>query len=417
MIEAAERLTHLTTPLLRKGLFAKLSQMKFGALHLHEDGLEHVLGDRLGPIQVHVVVHNPEFYWLMATEGSIGAAEGYVNKDWTTDNLLDVVRLFCLNRGLLSRVDSGLVNIKYPLRTIDYWRRRNDKTGARKNIQAHYDLSNDLFGVFLDERMMYSSAYYSDWTMSLEDAQRDKLERICRKLNLKAGDEVCEIGTGWGGFAIYAAQNFGCHVTTTTISDRQHDYAKNQIKKANLEAQITLLKRDYRDLTGTFNKVVSIEMIEAVGHQYLGDYLEKISDLLAPDGAALLQAIVINDQEYDRAVNEVDFIKKYIFPGSFIPSLHAILDEAKANTDLRLYHMDDFSAHYAKTLLDWRRRFLAGREQIEKLGFNEDFIRLWDYYFCYCAGGFQERAIGVTHLIFGKPLNRVDWARGNKWDF
>ncbi|MCA8941247.1 MAG: class I SAM-dependent methyltransferase, partial [Planctomycetes bacterium] len=287
--------------------------------------------------------------------------------------------------------------------------RRNTKSGSKANIAAHYDLGNDFFERFLDPTMTYSSACFAHPGMTLEQASIEKLDRLCRKLDLKPDDHLLEIGTGWGSMAIHAARHYGCRVTTTTISRQQFELARERVRRAGLEDRIEVLERDYRDLEGEYDKLVSVEMIEAVGHEFLGDYMHACSARLKPDGVMAIQVITIQDQLYARAVREVDFIKRYIFPGSFIPSITAIGDAMAARTDLRMFHLEDMAPHYAETLRRWRGNLHANREEILALGsYDEAFLRLWDYYLCYCAGGFEERQLGVAQIVFTKPLCRMD---------
>jgi cyclopropane-fatty-acyl-phospholipid synthase len=283
---------------------------------------------------------------------------------------------------------------------------RNSMEGSRKNISAHYDLGNDFFELFLDPTMMYSCGIFENSETTMGQASRAKLKRICDKLNLKPGDRVVEIGTGWGGFAIYAAKHYGCHVTTTTISQKQYEWAKRRIQEENLEDRITLLFEDYRKLEGQYDKLVSIEMIEAVGHRYYDTYFKKCSDLLKPDGIMLIQAITIADQRYEQAKHSVDFIQRYIFPGSCIPSNTAILNSTTRASDLRLFHLEDFGPHYATTLRLWKEQLFRNRDQVRERGYPDSLLRMWDFYLCYCEGGFFERAISDVHYIFSKPLNR-----------
>jgi cyclopropane-fatty-acyl-phospholipid synthase len=290
-----------------------------------------------------------------------------------------------------------------------HWLNRNSQAGSRRNIEAHYDLGNEMFELFLDPTMMYSCAYYPDSKASLDQAATAKLQRICEKLQLSETDHVVEIGTGWGGFAIYAATHFGCKVTTTTISKQQYEIARQRVIAAGLEDKVTLLMEDYRDLQGAYDKLVSIEMIEAVGPQYLETYFTKCSTLLKPDGIMLIQAITIQDQFYDQAIKSVDFIQRYIFPGGFIPSVTAISNAVKNATDTRLFQMEDIGPHYATTLRDWRKNFFNNIEQIKALGYSDQFIAMWEFYLCYCEGGFLERILGTSHLVFVKPDNRIDW--------
>jgi cyclopropane-fatty-acyl-phospholipid synthase len=278
--------------------------------------------------------------------------------------------------------------------------------GSRKNIAAHYDLGNDLFALFLDPTMMYSCAIFSDERQGLQAGFELKLKIICDKLDLQPTDHVVEIGTGWGGFAIYAAKHYGCKVTSTTISKQQYDYAKTAINAQGLQHQVTLLFDDYRDLQGQYDKLVSIEMIEAVGYQFYDNYFAKVSQLLKPNGLALIQAITISDQRYQSALKSVDFIQRYIFPGSNIPSVTAMLDSMTRASDLRLFNLEDIGPHYATTLRKWRENFIVNIAEVRKLGYSEAFINMWIFYFCYCEAGFKERVLGDVHLLLAKPENR-----------
>jgi cyclopropane-fatty-acyl-phospholipid synthase len=284
--------------------------------------------------------------------------------------------------------------------------RRNTRHGSRRNIAAHYDLGNELFRLFLDDRLMYSSAIFASDDESLETASERKLRRICEKLDLRPEDHVVEIGTGWGGFAIYAAGRYGCRVTTTTISAEQHALASERIAAVGLADRVTVLLQDYRDLGGRYDKLVSIEMVEAIGHQYLETYLAKCAGLLKPDGLALIQAITIEDHRYRRALASVDFIKRHVFPGSFIPSVSAILAATPRVTDLRLINLEDIGPSYALTLRHWRKRFMREVDRVLRLGYDTRFVRLWQFYLCYCEGGFLERSIGNAQLLFARPENR-----------
>ncbi|MEY3411259.1 MAG: hypothetical protein RL593_835, partial [Pseudomonadota bacterium] len=283
---------------------------------------------------------------------------------------------------------------------------KNTQAGSRRNIAAHYDLGNDFFKLMLDPTMMYSSAIFENSKQSLEDASLAKLKSICKKLDLNKHDHVLEIGTGWGGFAIYAAKNYGCKITTTTISQQQYLLAIERIKAAGLEDKIEVLLSDYRDLTGTYDKLVSIEMIEAIGHQFYDTYFAQCGRLLKPSGMMLLQAITIADQRYASALKSVDFIQRYIFPGSCIPSVTAMLNSITKSTDLRLFNLEDIGPHYATTLAKWRDNFFEHIDAIRGMGYPETFIRMWDFYLCYCEGGFEERALGDVHMLLVKPENR-----------
>jgi cyclopropane-fatty-acyl-phospholipid synthase len=327
---------------------------------------------------------------------------------WSCDELVDLIRLLVLNRDLLDAMEGGMARLSGWLLKAVHAFRRNTRAGSRKNIAAHYDLGNELFRLFLSDDLMYSSAIFADPTETLEAASFRKLQRIGRKLDLKPSDHLVEIGTGWGGMALHAAKHFGCRVTTTTISKEQHALASERVARAGLSDRVTLLLEDYRDLTGTYDKLVSIEMIEAIGHQYLDTYLAKCASLLKPDGLAMVQAITIEDHRYEQALHSVDFIKRHIFPGSFIPSISAIAGAMGRSTDLRLVSQEDFGPSYALTLRHWRERFMAKLTDVRALGYDERFVRMWEFYLAYCEGGFLERSIGVSQLLFARPMNRRD---------
>lgn len=396
----------MVTRLLKKLIFSKLHNLKYGQLEIRDSESFMCFGNNTYPLKSVVNIYDNTFYIDLFTKGSVGAAEAYILKKWDSPDLNDTMALFAANRSVLTSLDSGLVNFIKPVRFLEYWKQRNTIEGSKKNIVAHYDLPDELFRLFLDETLMYSSAIYPSANATLYEAQMNKLKLIGDRLNIKAGSRILEIGSGWGSLAVYLAKNYDCHVTTTTISENQYKEVASKIKKYNLQDKITLLKQDYRLLEGKYDRVVSIEMIEAVGHQFLGTYLKKISDVLKDDGVALIQAITITDQEYARAVNEVDFIKKFIFPGSFIPSINAINTEAKNQTDLRMTMQIDFAGDYAKTLNDWKIEFHNKKDELSRIGLDEQFERMWDFYFSYCIGGFRERAIGVSHIQLAKPMHK-----------
>lgn len=395
------RINHLGQKLLMR----QLSGISDGELVLI-DGATHRFGkvSERCPLSVRVEVTHPAFYGDTAFGGTLGAAESYVAGDWNTDDLPGLIRLMVKNRKVMDGLDGGLARLASPLRQWLHWMNRNSHEGSRRNIAAHYDLGNDFFRLFLDESMMYSCALFEPADITLHEASLVKLDRICQLLDLKPSDRVIEIGTGWGGFAIHAARKYGCHVTTTTISDRQHTLARTRIAEAGLDDRITLLKEDYRQLEGRFDKLVSIEMIEAVGHQYFETFFRTCSDLLTEDGLMLIQAITINDREYQRARDEVDFIKRYIFPGSCIPAISPLLEAATRVTDLQLVYLRDIGRHYATTLRLWRERFMDRQREVLAQGYSESFIRLWEFYLAYCEGGYVEGALGDLHLLFRKPL-------------
>ena len=350
-----------------------------------------------------IKVKHPAFYARLLKGGSIAAGEAYMDGWWESPDLTVLMKLMAMNLSALDAIEkksSFLSNVIYQL---GHWLNRNTLANSAKNIQAHYDLSNDLYQTFLDGRMLYSSGVYHKNTDSLEEAQINKMERLCQQLNLSANDSVIEIGTGWGAMAIYMAEQYGCHVTTTTISNQQYQYAKEQIENRGLEGRITLLQKDYRLLEGKYDKLVSIEMIEAVGKQFLNSYVEKCQSLLKPGGLMAIQAITIVDQRYADYSSGVDFIQKYIFPGGFLPSITAITQATTKHTDLVLRDLFDIGQDYARTLKDWYIRFNQAEKQVLKLGFDERFVRMWNYYFCYCEGGFQARSISTVHMTFQRP--------------
>ncbi|OQW69482.1 MAG: SAM-dependent methyltransferase [Proteobacteria bacterium ST_bin12] len=383
----------------------RLKQLKIGNLIIIDGQEQHVFGD-CDSIKATIHVHDARFYGEIAFGGSIGAGEAYMLGYWTADNLTNVIRLMCVNQSVMDTLEGGYQWATKPLMKVLHWLNSNTTEGSRKNIAAHYDLGNDFFQLWLDPTMMYSSGIFEDATNSLEAASLKKLKVICDKLDLKPTDHVIEIGTGWGGFAIFAAKHYGCRVTTTTISNQQYALAVERVKAANLDSKITILLNDYRDLQGQFDKLVSIEMIEAVGHQYYDTYFAKVGDLLKPDGLALIQAITIADQRFESAKNSVDFIQRYIFPGSCIPSNTAMLNSITKTSDLRLFDCEDIGPHYATTLAAWRENFFTHIEAVRKLGYSEEFIKMWEFYLCYCEGGFAERALGDVHLLLAKPENR-----------
>ncbi len=351
-------------------------------------------------LQVYIDVHDRALLDLILKNGVLGATEAFIRGDWSTEQLVELVQLLARNRDVLDRVnDSIIAKISQLMLQTWYKSRSNSITGSRKNIAEHYDLSNDFFKLFLDPSMMYSSAVFDEQHQTLEAASHYKKELICQKLQLKPLDHLVEIGSGWGGFAIYAAQHYGCKVTTITISQAQYDEAVARIAAAGLSHRVDIQLTDYRLLQGKFDKLVSIEMIEAVGENYLGIYFEKCRSLLKPHGLGLIQAITIEDSRYEKALRTVDYIKRYIFPGSFIPCISVLTAAASAH-GLRLKQLDDIGQSYATTLHEWRKRFLAAREQVLAMGFDQEFIRMWDMYLCYCEGGFKEGVISDVHMLF-----------------
>jgi len=389
----------------KRMLLKQLASLKHGELILNDGKEQQIFGhrdDRM-PKSIAITVHDLSFYRHILLNGALGGGEAYIKGCWTCDDLTGMVELFICNRKYLEGRLSGARWITKPLQLLQRFMRRNTLKGSRRNIEAHYDLGNDLFKLFLDDTMMYSCGIFKDPTTTLHEASEAKLERICQKLLLKPGDHVLEIGTGWGGFALYAAARYGCRVTTTTISKEQHAYATRRIRGAGLEDKVTLLFDDYRELDGKYDKLVSIEMIEAIGHQYFDIFFKKCTDLLKPDGMMLLQSITIADQRYHAAKRSVDYINRYIFPGGCLPSVAALSDAIGRTTDMRIFHLEDIGPHYATTLRLWRERFFYNINKVKQLGYPERFIRMWQYYLCYCEGGFRQQAIGTVQLLLTKP--------------
>jgi cyclopropane-fatty-acyl-phospholipid synthase len=397
-----------TDGLARKFLFGILRKLERGKIIILEGPHRHVFGQSSTAFSLEAVihVHHPRFYSKAVVGGSIGTAEAYMNGFWSADNLTTVLRIMALNRDIFERLDKGWSKLSAPLHKMWHFLRKNTQSGSRKNITAHYDLGNEFYRLFLDETLTYSCGIFDCEGRSMRDASIAKYDRICQKLKLGPDDEVIEIGSGWGGFAIYAARNYGCRVTTTTISNQQFKLAKQRIADSGVADRVDLILMDYRELKGKYDKLVSIEMIEAVGHHYLDAYFRICSRVLRPNGMMLLQAITIADQVFERHKRSVDFIKRYIFPGSCIPSIAAITSSIARATDMRLFHLEDITPHYAMTLACWREQFFNNIDAVKALGYSEAFVRMWDYYFCYCAAGFAERYIGDVQMLLTKPMCR-----------
>jgi cyclopropane-fatty-acyl-phospholipid synthase len=392
----------------RRAVFALLNKIERGCLNLVEKSERMRFGEKTEafPLEATLTVHHPRFYGSALFGGSIGVGEAYMNGYWSADNPTDVLRIVLLNRRVFDALDRGWSRLSTPVHRFFHLLRKNTRRGSRDNIVAHYDLGNEFYRLFLDETMTYSCGIFQRPDSTLAEASTAKYERLCRKLALTPGDHLLEIGTGWGGFAVHAAGGYGCRVTTTTISDRQHAFARQRVKAAGLDDRVTILNSDYRELRGRYDKLVSIEMIEAVGHHFLDTFFRVCSRLLKDDGVMALQAITIADQVYDRHKHEVDFIKRYIFPGSCIPSVAAIGKSVACATDLRLFHLEDITPHYARTLRTWRENFLANIDAVKALGFSDVFVRMWEFYLCYCEAGFAEHYIGDVQMILTKPLCR-----------
>jgi cyclopropane-fatty-acyl-phospholipid synthase len=405
--------------LARRGVHRRLERLQRGLLHLVEGESRQSFGEKTPevPLEATVYVDDPAFFRALALGGSVGAGEAYRDGLWRADDLTAVIRILALNRSALEGLGGGLARLTDPLRKGLHGLRRNSRKGSRRNIEAHYDLGNAFYSLFLDETMSYSCGLFPEGAEAdpvtddgmagvLELASTAKLDLICRKLELAPGETVLEIGTGWGGFAVHAARHYGCRVVTTTISREQFEYASERVLREGLGEEITVLFEDYRDLGGSYDKLVSVEMIEAVGEAYLDRFFEVCSQRLKPQGMMLLQAIVISDQLFERYRRGVDFIQRHVFPGCFLPSVGSITERLARVTNLRLFHLDDITPHYATTLRLWRKRFLGNAEGLRRLGFDDRFLRLWEFYFRYCEGGFEERVIGDVQMLLTKPMCR-----------
>ncbi len=399
-----EKKRHFFDDMAKKQLLKAFNNLTIGCLLIHDGEEVHTFGEINNlDVTAHIIINHPSAYRDILFGGSIGAGESYMLASWSSSNLVDVIRLMTLNLEFLNKMDLSRSILSRVSTKFYHLLNANTESGSRKNISAHYDLGNDFFKLFLDPTMMYSSAVFSTDNNSLNAASLHKLDIICKKLQLKDSDHLMEIGTGWGGMAIHAAKHYGCRVTTTTISEEQYLYACEAVKREGLEDKITLLLKDYRDLEGEYDKLVSIEMIEAVGHEYYDSYFKKCSDLLKRDGLMLIQAITILDQRYQHAKKSVDFIQRYIFPGGCLPSNEVIAKSVTKQTDLHIVDLHDIGMDYARTLAEWRRRFHACTDEVKSMGFDDVFFRMWDFYLCYCEGGFKERAISAAQILFAKP--------------
>jgi cyclopropane-fatty-acyl-phospholipid synthase len=389
----------------RRLLQVQLGRLRDGEIRIVDGETELRFGARTErcPLSVTVEVLHPRFYADAVFGGTVGAGSAYIHGLWRCADLTALTRIMYVNRGVMDQMDRRWTFISRPLLRVFHWLHRNSADGSERNIRAHYDLGNEFYRLILDETMAYSCGIFADEATTLAEASRAKFDAACRKLALRPGDQLLEIGTGWGGLALHAARHYGCHVTTTTISREQHDYAREQIERHGLGDRVTLLLEDYRALRGQYDKLVSVEMIEAVGAPYLDTYLAKCAALLREGGSMLLQAITIQDQDYRAQLRSINFIQRYVFPGSFIPSVSAIADSLRRVTDFKIFHLEDIGPHYARTLALWRRNFSEQLGAVRKLGFSEQFIRLWEFYLCSCEGGFAERALGDVQMLLTKP--------------
>jgi cyclopropane-fatty-acyl-phospholipid synthase len=388
--------------LARALVFKQLKKIGIGYISIEEGTKKFSFGKK-GNLSAHITVHDPRFYGALAFGGSIGVSEAFMQKFWSVNDLTKLIRIMAINQNAMDQLESLFNVFLKPILKCLHYLNQNSVKRSRINISKHYDLGNDFFSLFLDSTMMYSSAVFKNSQDSLYKGSIHKLEMVCQGLELNAEDHVIEIGSGWGGFAIYAAQNYGCKVTTTTISKQQYLYVKQKIKDLKLTHKITVLLSDYRHLKGQYSKLVSIEMLEAVGYQYYDTYFEVCAHLLKPDGIAFIQTITIADQRYEKAKHSVDFIQRYIFPGSCIPSITALQNSITQSSDLKIYQIQDIGDHYARTLALWREAFFKRLPEVKALGFDDVFIRMWHFYLAYCEGGFREKAISDIHLKLVKP--------------
>jgi cyclopropane-fatty-acyl-phospholipid synthase len=394
-----------------KVILGQLAKMQLGRLNLSlPDGRLLKIGSGEDGIEANIDIKTPAFFKRCLLYGDIGFGEAYVENEWDTDNIVNVIKWFLLNvensPGLSgSKVNNLALNLLKRVNKVYHSQKINSISGSRKNISAHYDLNNEFFALFLDKSMTYSSAYFKAANMSLYEAQLAKYDRLCRQLNLQAGDHVLEIGSGWGANAIYMARQYGCKVTTLTISEEQYKLAKTRIEEEQLSDQVTVLLQDYRHITGQFDKIVSIEMLEAVGAEFYHTYFRKCTGLLKKDGIFALQVITCPDSRFESLKNNVDWIQKHIFPGSLLPSVAAINTAINATSDLTLVDLKDIGLHYAHTLSIWYQEFNKKINEVKQLGFDEAFIRKWNYYLCYCEAAFAMRNINVMQLVYTRPNN------------
>jgi cyclopropane-fatty-acyl-phospholipid synthase len=382
-------------------VLSKLEGIQHGTLVIKDAGQRHVFGQQNGDqtISAEITVNDARFYGDIAFGGSIGAAEAWMQGYWDCEDPVTLVRIMVRNRDLLDGMEGGLARLTRPLQKLFHWANRNTRSGAQRNISAHYDLGNDFFKLWLDESMMYSCAIFEPEDATLAEAQQTRLARLCERLDLQPDDHLVEIGTGWGSLAIYAATHYDCQVTTTTISREQYELAQQRIEAAGVQDRVTLLLKDYRDMSGQFDKLISLEMIEAIGYEQYETYFTKCAELLRPDGRMLIQAITIEDERFESYRRNVDFIQRYIFPGSCIPSEKVMRETIERTSDMAVKSIEDIGLHYATTLNHWRHNFFANIDAVRALGYPNEFIRMWEFYLCYCEGGFLERSISDVLLV------------------
>jgi cyclopropane-fatty-acyl-phospholipid synthase len=388
--------------LARAGVGTVLGRVRSGRIDVVEGARERSFGPADAELRATVKINDPAA-WRGPLRGSVGLGEGYVEGLWETDDLVALIQIAARELHEMDGLRGAVARPRALWHRLRHLVPENTRPGARRNISAHYDLGNDLFAAFLDERMMYSCAYFADHTVSLEGAQLAKLDRICDRLRLGPENHLLEIGTGWGGMAIHAARRSGCRVTTATISREQFELARQRVRDAGLTDQVTVLLEDYRDLEGRYDRLVSVEMIEAVGWQYFDDYFRTCDQLLTDDGLMLLQAITIDDRIYEIEKGAKSFANTHVFPGGCLPSQGLITGCLERVTSMKQVWVDDITVHYPPTLAAWRERFFAGWERLRERGYDERFRRLWDFYLSSSEAGFRERRIGDVQALFAKP--------------
>ncbi len=387
----------------RSRVHARLGKLRAGSITLVDGPNRSCLGNSRAALRATVYIGDPRFYRALALGGALGGAEAYMDGYWRCDDLSSLIRILAAEREVTRGLNGGTASWRRPALSLLHSLRRNTRSGSQRNIAAHYDLGNEFFKLFLDPTLTYSSGIFEAPDATMEEASIAKYERLCQKLRLGPDDHVLEIGTGWGGFALHAAGRHGCRVTTTTISRSQYELARERIAEAGLEDRVEVLLEDYRDLSGSYDKLVSVEMIEAVGHEQLESFFRVCGERLEPDGVMVLQAITVPDRDLEEHVRSVDFIKRYIFPGGELVSVGAVNDAASHASSLRMTHLEDLTPHYAETLRRWRRRMFENLPGMRRLGLDDRFLRMWEFYLCYCEGGFEERSIGLVQAVLEKP--------------
>lgn len=393
---------------LRDRLLHAVGALPTGSLTIVDGGQSWTFGPPAASPRATIAVTSPALYRRVATGGALGAAESYLRGEWMADDLVSALRVFAANLDTADAIEGWTAKLGRWRARLAHVLRVNTRAGSRRNIRQHYDLGNELFALFLDDTLTYSCGIFTRPESTLEEASVEKIDRACRKLDLRPGDRLLEIGTGWGALALHAARHYGCHVTTTTISQAQHDVAARRIAASGLAHRITLLQQDYRDLTGTYDKLVSIEMIEAVGVGHLDRFFQVCGERLAPHGQMLIQAIVMPEHRFAAYQRSADFIQTYVFPGNALTSVGAMAGAIGRGTDFRIAHLEDLSPHYARTLRAWRERFMARTAEVRRLGYDDRFIRLWEYYLAYCEAAFLERCTGVVQMLATRPACRID---------